>query len=207
MTLPIIMCKAPMPGRVKTRLLAAFTPEQAAEIHAAMAATVIQRIAGMFPDAWLAVDDMNHPFFHKFGLNIVEQGKGDLGERLARLLIDAYRKGPEGVLFIGTDSPHMAESRVRLAVQSLKRVEVVLGPVEDGGYDLIALSVPCPALFDHIDWGTDRVLSQTLERAANLGFKAQCLDTSFDVDLPEDLIRAYRLGWREAGRWLEKDVL
>jgi len=202
MILPIIMCKAPVPGQVKTRLLTEYTPEQAAEIHAAMATTVIQCVARVYPNAWLAADDIHHPFFQGFDLRIVEQGEGGLGERLSRLLIDAYREKPEGVLFVGTDSPHMPETRINQAVQALGKVQVVLGPVEDGGYDLIALSGPYHMLFDHIDWGTDQVLSQTLERAAQSGLKTQCLDTGFDVDVPDDLMRAYQAGWREAGRWL-----
>jgi len=202
MILPIIMCKAPVPGQVKTRLLTEYTPEQAAAIHAAMAQTVIQRVARVFPDTWLAVDDVQHSFFQGFDLKIVEQGEGDLGDRLARLLIDAYREKPECVLFIGTDSPHMPESRLHQAVKALAKAEVVLGPVEDGGYDLIGLSGPYSELLDHIDWGTTRVLSQTLEHAAQSGLKTQCLDTGFDVDEPADLIRAYQAGWREAGRWL-----
>jgi len=202
MILPIIMCKAPVPGQVKTRLLTEYTPEQAAEIHAAMATTVIQRVSTISPEAWLAADDIHHPFFQGFDLRIVEQGKGDLGDRLTRLLLQACQEKAGGILFVGTDSPHMPESRLHQAVQALEKVQVVLGPVEDGGYDLIGLSGPYSELFDHIDWGTNRVLSQALEHAAQSGLKTQCLDTGFDVDEPADLIRAYQAGWREAGRWL-----
>lgn len=196
------MCKAPVPGQVKTRLFTAYTQEEAVEIHRAMATTVIQRVARMFPHAWLAVDDMLHPFFRSFALKVVAQGEGDLGERMTRLLSMAFRENMAGLLFLGTDSPHMPESRIDQAVLALSEAEVVLGPVEDGGYDLIALSGPFRAVFCDIDWGTDRVASQTVERATQSGLKTRLLETGFDVDVSGDMLRARRAGWSEAKRWL-----
>ncbi len=59
---------------------------------------------------------------------------------------------------------------------------VVLGGAEDGGYYLIGLKRPHRRLFEDIDWSTDRVLRQTLERAAEIGLSVHALPIWYDVD-------------------------
>ncbi len=203
----VLLCKSPVPGKVKTRLLTKFTPEQAADLHAAMAETTIRKIERMFPDAWLAVDDLTHPFFDSFDLRVIEQGQGTLGDRLHYLLLKRYQDGSGTTLFLGTDSPHMPEARLKLAVQAIQGADIVIGPVEDGGYDLIALTGAHEEIFTDIDWGSNKVLSQTLERAKSSDLRALCLDVDFDIDELSDLKRAYQAGWREAGRWLNEVLL
>jgi glycosyltransferase A (GT-A) superfamily protein (DUF2064 family) len=68
----------------------------------------------------------------------------------------------------------------------------VLGPASDGGYYLIALNRPQPALFDRIEWSTDRVLTQTREAANALGLPVVLLDEWTDVDDAADLNRIMR---------------
>ncbi len=72
--------------------------------------------------------------------------------------------------------------------------DLVLGPSRDGGYYLIALTARSGGalrreLFEGIAWSTDRVLGETLERAASLGLRTELLDEGTDVDTPEDLRR------------------
>jgi hypothetical protein len=59
---------------------------------------------------------------------------------------------------------------------------VVLGPSTDGGYYLIGLKRPHRQLFEDIDWGTERVLAQTLVRAQALGLSVHELPSWYDVD-------------------------
>jgi len=190
------MCKAPVPGRVKTRMQPQYSAEQAAAIHAAMAASVINRIARLFPGMWLAVDDPAHPFFRGFDLPVVSQGEGDLGARLSRMLRLSMDYGASGALFTGTDSPHMSDARLFAAMRALATGDVVIGPVEDGGYDLIATCGAHHALFEDIPWGTRQVLRTTLLRLRRLDLRFRLLSTGFDVDTPTDLQRSMRMGFR-----------
>ncbi len=186
---PIIFCKAPVVGRVKTRLQPDFTPEQAAAIHTAMARRVIARVLRLYSHAWLAADDPGHPFFRQFDMPLLIQGSGDLGDRMHRLARIAVDHGARGVLLLGTDSPHMSTARLRYAVHYLSYYDVVLGPVEDGGYDLLAMR-GCPGgIFRAVRWGTSFVLADTLDRASGLGLACRCLSTGFDVDTKADLDR------------------
>ncbi|MDX8411763.1 MAG: TIGR04282 family arsenosugar biosynthesis glycosyltransferase [Mariprofundaceae bacterium] len=199
---PIIMCKAPVEGEVKTRLIPAYTPRQASEIHMAMASAAINRCARLFPHTWIAANDMRHEFFRQFGLRVAGQGDGDLGQRMARLLTLACREGAAGALFLGIDSPHMAEARILRALREIDRADVVIGPVEDGGYDLIALGGCHVSMFERIDWGGSRVCEQSLAAADAAGLSVRLLSVGFDVDQPDDVPRAVRAGWSDGCRFV-----
>lgn len=194
----IILCKAPVPGRVKTRLTPAYSATEAARLHAAMARTVIARARSLFTDVRLAADACDHPFFSQFGLPVVAQGPGSLGERLVRLCSGAFAAGEAPVLFLGTDSPHMPTRRLTDAVRLLRSHDVVIGPVEDGGYDLIACRRCRPGIFEGIRWSSVHVLEDTLARIDAQGLSRALLGTSFDVDRAEDVARARSCGWMDA---------
>src|SRR5205085_9760781 len=59
---------------------------------------------------------------------------------------------------------------------------IVLGPSDDGGYYLIGLKKPHRRIFEQIDWSTEQVLHQTLERAQQVGVPVHQLATGYDVD-------------------------
>jgi hypothetical protein len=59
---------------------------------------------------------------------------------------------------------------------------VVLGPSTDGGYYLLGLKRPHRRLFEDIDWSTERVAAQTLQRAHELDLAVHQLPSWYDVD-------------------------
>lgn len=194
-TLVIIMCKAPVEGKVKTRLMSKYTALEAMQWHQAMANTVIERAKRLFQDVWLAVDDIEHSFFSTFELPIYAQGEGDLGERMAHIMLQASKFGYQKLLFLGTDSPHMNDERLLHASLALNDYDVVFGAVEDGGYDLIAMNHAYPALFSGVSWSSEHVLTQSLAIAEQHNLHCLVLEESFDVDTPEMLDKAQNLGW------------
>lgn len=194
-TLVIIMCKAPVEGKVKTRLMSKYTALEAMQWHQAMANTVIERAKRLFQDVWLAVDDIEHSFFSTFELPVYAQGEGDLGERMAHIMLQASKFGFQKLLFLGTDSPHMNDERLLHASLALNDYDVVFGAVEDGGYDLIAMNHAYPALFSGVSWSSEHVLTQSLAIAEQHNLHCLVLEESFDVDTPEMLDKAQNLGW------------
>lgn len=190
----MIMCKAPVAGEVKTRLMSRYSGSEAAMLHAAMAATVIEKAGRLFDDVVIAADQPSHPFYSQFACPVTAQGEGDLGERMGRLVAQACADGAGMVLLLGTDSPHMPDERLHQACKALATADVVLGPVEDGGYDLLAMHKPWP-LFDGIAWSSGQVLIQTQARIEKIGLTSQLLDYGFDIDFPDDLLRAEANGW------------
>jgi len=190
----VIMCKAPVPGRVKTRLFPVYSPAQAAQMHRLMAEAVIGKITRLFDDVWIAADDPAHLFFEGFAAAVVAQGAGDLGERMTRLMRQAFEDDIDGLMFVGTDSPHMPASRLLEAAAMLGDSDIVLGPVEDGGYELIAMRRAYPQMFTGIHWGTAAVLEETLARIRASDLSCRVLPAGFDIDTPEAWQRAVEAG-------------
>jgi len=190
----VIMCKAPVAGEVKTRLTTKYSKTEAARLHEAMATTVIERAKRLFDDVVIAADDPNHSFFASFGLAVISQGEGSLGARMQTQVLDVFADGVDAVLLLGTDSPHMSDERLLSAVRFLASNDVVIGPVEDGGYELIAMKEPQP-LFDDVEWSSSRVLEQTEAHLNRKGLSCRLLEIGFDIDEPDDIERAAKAGW------------
>jgi rSAM/selenodomain-associated transferase 1 len=204
-----VMTKAPQAGRVKTRLVPPLTPEEAAELNKcflrdtataissvceegkrdfkteagashAEAATGARGIAVYTPIG--AESDYNDILPADFSL-LPQRGE-KFGERLYFAVEDLFNCGFESVCLIDSDSPTVPAENFQQAVELLSMSEdrVVLGPSDDGGYYLIGVKKPHRHLFDQIDWSTERVLIQTMQRATKIGLELKLLPTGYDVD-------------------------
>jgi rSAM/selenodomain-associated transferase 1 len=121
------------------------------------------------------------------------QRGADLGARMHHAFVRGLRRAPRVVL-IGGDCPALRPAHLRRAARWLAGgAQAVLGPVEDGGYALIALRRTAQRLFEGIDWGGERVMAQTRERLGALGWRWRELPQLWDVDRPEDVARLRRL--------------
>jgi len=181
----IIFVKAPRPGFVKTRLAAAIGNEAACGAYRQLAETVLAHLAPLpHLELRFTPDDAEDEITHWLsdGWTAHPQGEGDLGERMHRAFTEA--KGP--AIIIGSDCPQVELSDLRTAAKTLQARDAVIGPATDGGYWLIALNAPCPALFENIKWSTSDVLPKTLEKANEAGLSVQLLRELTDVDTGED---------------------
>ena len=181
----IIFVKAPRPGFVKTRLAAAIGNEAARGAYRRLAETVVANLAPLpHTELRFTPDDAENEIAHWLSDDWTArpQGEGDLGERMHRAFIEA--KGP--AIIIGSDCPQVELSDLRTAAKTLQARDAVIGPATDGGYWLIGLNAPCPALFENIKWSTSDVLPKTLEKANEAGLSVQLLRELTDVDTGED---------------------
>lgn len=194
----VIMARAPWTGG-KTRLgFAADEADHAALRHALFLDTL---------DAVSSVADVEHIIACEPAnecervrelvgpaIDVIAQRGDDLGRRMVHVFEDSFRLGMESVVVVGSDLPDLPSRLVREALAALRGRKdcVVLGPASDGGYYLIGLNRPQPALFDRIEWSTDRVLAQTCEAAKALGLHVLLLDEWTDVDDAADLNRLMR---------------
>lgn len=189
----VIMAKAPVLGRVKTRLTPYYSPAEAMQWHQRMCHAVIHQTTRLFQHVVLATDDTKHPFWQDFGIPLMDQGTGDLGQRLDHVMQQQVASCWRPLLFLGTDSPHMPDARLLAAADALHHHDVVIGPVEDGGYNLIGMASPVAGLFDHTDWGTPRVYAQTMARMQ--GYRVHTLSMHYDIDTADDLLRLLNSGF------------
>nr|WP_310523256.1 TIGR04282 family arsenosugar biosynthesis glycosyltransferase [Polymorphobacter sp.] len=172
----------PEPGQAKTRLIPAIGGEAAAALHKRLT----ERTIAVVHAAGLALEirSTGAPIasFQEWlgqGTRIIDQGTGDLGQRLAR----AAQSLP--VLLLGADIPDLAPHHLTAAAEALATNPAVIGPAEDGGYWLLGLATPAPQLFENMPWGTETVFETTSSRLTN----PVLLPVLADLDRPEDLPR------------------
>lgn len=177
-----IFARYPEPGKAKTRLIPALGEEGAARVYARMLDATLDSARQSGMPFELCITGGTAEAFAELcgtGIAIVEQGEGDLGERLARVQAPA--------IVIGSDAPGLTPDLLRQACALLDECEVVIGPATDGGYYLIGFSRPIPFAFEGIPWSTPAVLAETLERLGAQGIEPALLPVLTDVDTPEDL--------------------
>jgi rSAM/selenodomain-associated transferase 1 len=214
-----VMAKLPAAGEVKTRLCPPLTPAEAAALARCFLLDRLEQLGEVSDgDALVAFApkerDVEMRGLVPTGVRLVPQEGADLGARLDRVLTDLLAEGYGGAVAVDADSPTLPTAYLRRACAVLRdaAVDVVVGPCEDGGYYLIGLRAPAPALFADMPWSTAMVTEETLARARRLGLRLAILPSWFDVDRGEDLARlrapappeAFRpprtLGLLQAGR-------
>jgi uncharacterized protein len=196
----IVFAKAPVPGRVKTRLEPALgTAGAAALAERLLAHAVSVGLSAGFAEVELcAAPDASHPAFSQLAARHARlqwgvQGEGDLGARMHRAL--TRRLTSRGrVLLIGTDAPSLDAAMLQEAAQALVDHDAVFVPALDGGYALVGLVRPRPELFEGIAWSTPRVMDETRQRARAAGVRWIELPAVADIDEPGDLIHL-PAGW------------
>lgn len=195
MTRVLIFAKAPVPGRVKTRLAPALGEDGAAELARGFLLNTIKaaQTAGVGPVEVCADPAPGDPEWGDLlaSVEASEQGGGDLGERLARAAERVLRAG-EPVLLIGTDCPDLDAPRLRAAAAALEDRDAVIHPARDGGYVLLGLSRFDRGLFEGVAWSTDTVCGATVDRLRALEWSHLVGETLRDIDTPADL-QAVRL--------------
>ena len=181
----VLFTRYPEPGKAKTRLIPAIGAERAAQVHRTLTERTVQAVleSGLALEVRATGAPMEAFADWLGAISFVDQGAGDLGERLARA------GPPYPTLFIGSDAPDLTADLLRNSADALGHADAVIGPAQDGGYWLLGLVRPVEGVFDEIDWGTDVVFSQTIARLAAAGIDPVVLPQLADCDRPEDLAR------------------
>ena len=185
-----VFVKAPEVGRVKTRLARHLGAAAACRAHEALVAHLIGGLAdcALTKELWVA-GDASLPgvavWSQRLGCGLRVQPEGDLGVRMHAAVTACCNDG-QPALIVGSDLPEIDRPYVEQAAALLAAHDLVLGPVEDGGYGLVGLKAPAPLLFSGIAWSTPNVLAETRSRARQLGLSVAELPTTWDVDGIDD---------------------
>jgi len=187
----IVMAKAPVMGRVKTRLARDIGPVAALRFYRGTLAALLRgakRAAGVEVMLALSPDRLaaGRPRWTQ-AVACLPQGRGDLGRRMVNLLRVAHR-GP--MLLVGADIPDLTPSHIRAAFQAIRRPGVVFGPARDGGFWCIGRgpgTVLPPHWLRGVAWSRADTLAASL--AATPGRSAVLPITLADIDTGADLRR------------------
>jgi len=182
----VVMAKAPVPGRVKTRLCPPLDHGQAAALaesaladtlHAVSATPADRRVLALdgVPGAWLPP-----------GFEVLRQRGAGLAERLA----NATRDVGEALLLVGMDTPQLTRALLCDALERLAQpgVDAVIGPTPDGGYWTIGLREPDPAVFEAVTMSTAATGAFQRARLTELGLRTAELGSLRDVDTYDDAV-------------------
>lgn len=194
----LIFVRAPVAGRVKTRLAAEIGAEPALRVYRRLAEHAVAQARALGADvsvrihftpadtgeavrAWLGA-----------GAEYLPQAEADLGARMRIAFEAAFAAGFRRVVIIGSDLPELSRDTLRRAFALLDTHRAVLGPARDGGYYLLGMREMIAEIFGGVPWSTPRVLDATLARLRAAGASAAMLETLADVDEAADL----PAGWR-----------
>ena len=193
-----VMTKVPGMTAVKSRLHESLGAERATELYRCFlldrldAVAALRDITGVVAFTPFEAEAVMRALAPP-ALRLVPQRGADLGERLSNLLTELLTRGHAGAMAVDSDSPTLPMAYLVEAATALSGAtcDVVLGPCEDGGYYLVGLRYPQPALFEGIPWSTDAVFAMTLEKTRARGLSVHVLPQWFDVDTEADLRRLY----------------
>ncbi len=178
----VVLAKAPVPGRSKTRLCPPCTPEEAAGLAAAALADTLAAVAATPVARRLLVLDGPPGDWLPSGFTVLPQRAGDLSERLAGAFADVG--GP--VFLVGMDTPQLNPERLAPGLEALTAADAVLGPATDGGYWAIGLAAADARVFDGIPMSVTGTLAAQRVRLAELGLACRELPPLRDVDTIAD---------------------
>ena len=187
----ICMTRIPEPGRTKTRLMPFLSGEECAALHTAF----LRDLAGLAgkTDAELFVTYTLGEGWERLGeifptaQELFPQEGEDLGARMHNAMTRVLGMGYDACVLTGSDLPRMTVAHLESGFAALASADVALGPTADGGYYLVGLKKPCPAMFEKLCYGISTVFDATCAAAERAGCTVAKTLPCDDVDTPEEL--------------------
>ncbi|MEA2826261.1 MAG: uncharacterized protein QOG43_700 [Actinomycetota bacterium] len=186
----LVMAKAPVPGRVKTRLCPPYTHAEAAALAEVALADTLEAVAACGAGRRiLALDGAPGPWLPA-GFEVVAQGQGSLNRRLAHAWATAGGPGVQ----IGMDTPQVTAADLDHALGTLDTSSAALGHAADGGWWAIGLRRADPAVFRGLPMSTAGTGRRQESRLRALGLDVALLPTLVDLDTVEALADVVEAG-------------
>lgn len=178
----LVIAKAPVAGRVKTRLCPPCTPEQAAALAQAALTDTLEAVAATPAARRICVLDGAPGPWLPAGFEVVAQR----GDGLAARLASAFDDVALPALLVGMDTPQVTPGLLAAGLRMLAAADAVIGLAPDGGYWAIGLRRPDPSLFDGVPMSTAATGAAQLTRLEEAGLQVAHLPPLRDVDTIDD---------------------
>ncbi|MBV9448083.1 MAG: DUF2064 domain-containing protein [Streptosporangiaceae bacterium] len=190
----VVIAKAPVPGRVKTRLTPPYTPVEAAALaEAALGDTLAAVSRADVARRVVALDGAPGPWLPP-GFDVIEQRGDGLDERIAHAFVDASAAAPRPkaqansaplpVVLIGMDTPQVTPDLLASAAAPLLdgSADATFGFAEDGGFWLLGMREATPAAVLGVPMSRDDTGARQLLRLKMAGFRVRVMPELADVD-------------------------
>lgn len=189
----VYFVKAPIEGRVKTRLAKRIGHQRALEVYEGFVEHLLSLHTPLFSERFIAYDTPNTalpmPSYLEHEKFFYQEGE-NLGEKMAHAFEYLFSKGYKKVILLGADIPDITSKIIEQALNSLSQNDAIVSPTFDGGYYLIGFNAHTYTnkAFENVDFGTSRVYTQT--KAALKTYMLAEGKKLHDIDTLEDL-KAY----------------
>ncbi len=185
----IVFMKAPLKGRVKTRLARGIGEENATRMYSFMCEALMQQ-STHFRDVYVAYDALGETTLPEYltKASLFPQEGDDLGERMYHAFQNVFSMGYERAILVGSDIPLVNAPLLEDALHNLASHDAILSATLDGGYYLIGFhaSTLCQEAFENIVYSTHDVYETTMKRLSHLnvahGIELGDIDTKEDLD-------------------------
>ena len=191
----IIFVKYPEKGKVKTRLAKTVGETEAAEIYSIVAKYIIDKFSNSDfyntsvyyspPEKEKEVTD----WLLNASVKFFPQRGNNLGEKISNAFENCFKKGAKNIVIVGTDCIEITSQDINQTFNTLggNNSQIVIGPANDGGYYLLGLNTFKKELFESIDWSTEKVLPQTIEKIKKNKLNYNLIHELSDIDEIEDI--------------------
>src|SRR5215471_18882161 len=141
----IVVGKAPVAGRTKTRLVPALSPEDAADLYRGFLLDTLEMAVSLgWEQTTLVHPRGDGPCLQELlgcaQIDLLEQRTEGLGNALICAFEHHFAAGCDAVVLIGSDNPTLPRRPIEEAYAALHTgADVAIGPTVDGGYYLIGM--------------------------------------------------------------------
>lgn len=204
-----VLAEAPVPGRCRSRLLAAHGADWVAGLSAAMLRDTLDGLLAIDaadyvvfaaplppapgeegdPDALatLSLDVLRRHAPSPWEI-VAQRGDGP-GERMEHALSVLLSRGASYAVLTTAEAPTFPTEPIETALaDEALRSSVIVGPREDGAYYVIGTPRPLGPLLHDMPWDTPAVMEMTRRRCRELGVALHELPKWYDVDEPSDVL-------------------
>jgi rSAM/selenodomain-associated transferase 1 len=180
----IVIAKAPVAGRVKTRLCPPCTPEQAADLACASLQDTLDAVALSSAGRRIVVLDGEPGPWLPAGFEVIAQRGDGLAERLAA----AFEDVGEAAFLVGMDTPQLTPALLDSGLEAVVTGDAAFGAALDGGYWGLGLRTPDAAVFAGVPMSSTRTGAVQRAQLALLGLRPAILPPLLDVDTFRDAL-------------------
>jgi rSAM/selenodomain-associated transferase 1 len=207
-----VFAKAPLPGRVKTRLQPMLSAEQCSQLHLSLVGDVLEGLNSF--NGRFAVElhlDQDCEAWREFHLPLEMQLGSDLGHKMWNAARHAFDRGYQQVMIVGSDAPTLPLSHLEELLNS--PADIAFGPTEDGGYYAVMFRRLPVGLFNGVAWSSEDTLARSVAAAKKQGMSVAIGPEWYDIDTQDDLLRLVSVdlpprtkAWLKANSFLSKSA-
>lgn len=192
-----VFARAPVAGRVKSRLAEEIGAAEALAVYADLVRRTIDAVA----NACAARGDLVPVLWHlgdwpdAFALppalaaGLRRQRHDGMNANLMEVFRPDPRSPKRGIIVVGADHPEIDAAHLLEMAALLDRVEVAVGPAPDGGFWSLGATVDIARAFAGLPLGTGAALAALEAAVRSAGLSLARGPTLYDVDTAADLRR------------------